>query len=65
MPDFRVPVTITISGHITVKSAPDKRAAMHQARQIYAALGRDKAIELPSVDVDFALGDDPAEVEQL
>ena len=57
---YAVPVTYEMSGSITVEaSSPEE--AIEKAREKYSQQGRD-TIELPSVDVDFAFGEDPQEV---
>jgi hypothetical protein len=58
--EWLIPITVTISGHITVQ-ASDFKEAVELARNEYAKVGRD-GLEMKCVDVDFC--EDEKECEE-
>lgn len=59
MAKYLVPVTYEVVGHITVE-ADDQAQAINLAKRAYKG---PKSIEMPCVDVDFAIGEDESSVE--
>lgn len=60
---FSVPINYELSGEIEVEAASPAEA-ITKAREYYANNGGVDCVKYPCVDVDFAHGDDPAEVQR-